>query len=144
MRRSILLVSSPYSVRGYEGGSRAVLWEIELEALDELILELSLVYFELSDRLTVRFSARAELVLSCEFDDAGQMKIDEEIAAVSLPRPQLEYMLAYLLRFRRDGYAAVQHLDVAINDASTLVLQARNFTAPMDESEARRVLERDE
>lgn len=136
MRRSILLASAPYSVRGFQDGSRAVHWEIELEILDELILELSLVYFELANRLTVRFSAPLKLVLSCESDNAGQMRIDEEVAAVSVPRPQLEYLLAYLLRFRRDGYAAVQHLDVAINDVSTLVLQARNFTAPMDESEA--------
>jgi hypothetical protein len=62
---------------------------------------------------------------------------------VELMEPDLGYVGAYLLRFYRDGVAAVDHIDVEAKIEGTngyITFYVESFVPPVTEQEARRRL----
>jgi hypothetical protein len=110
--------------------------------LRDLIVELSLMYFGLAERLTIRAADGPKIQLTPSDREFGEVTTTSALVAVGLSQQQLESCLAYLLRYERDGAADVQHLDVEVGDEArfTLVFVGSDITEPMSADEANRAL----
>lgn len=146
MKRSVLHSSAELISRSFDDNSTAVRFVVGIDGLAALTFEVGLLLFGLSDRLSIRLVDGASLSLRVGADDRGEMDEVGRHTSVALSRRQVELALEFLLRYQRDGYAEVRHLDIelGIDSSTTLVLEARDFLAPMSGAEARRLLELDE
>ena len=125
-------------------------WAIELPIVGSevplLICETTLLLFGRATQLTLLFPDQKKVLLTVSNERSIVEGTVEQPTTIKLSRNDLEFVLAYLITWYRDGAAAVNHIDIdlmgteAIGTDCTLVVKADQSQPPLTGEEAERIL----
>jgi hypothetical protein len=121
-------------------------WAVELKLDDRLvnilIPELSLLAYDLSPALEILSNNNGEkLFVTISKNSISKFKRDGSINRVTLSINDIETLMAFVLRYFRDGIAAVKHLDIDICESNmrangTFMLTAEKVQKPISATDA--------
>ncbi|MGH2768661.1 MAG: hypothetical protein ACRDIF_06880 [Actinomycetota bacterium] len=147
MRRRIEL-RSPFKVTVYDYRTSWLEVDVDREELVELLLELTLLLYERSERL--RMASRStsnKVVLTARFNAIPGRDLSEVSAgfqSIALMRNDLEFFVAFLLEYYRDGFAPVDHIDIDLRGEDDsdlgLIVTVTDVGPPMRSGETHRIL----
>jgi hypothetical protein len=108
---------------------------VHREGLEAVLLELSLLRFELSPGLALSTVGHVcRLVL--DESEFGDYRREGSLHRVGLHRRQIEAIMVYLLTYYRDGVAAVRHVDVDVGTETSEASAPLMLTILVDEAQA--------
>lgn len=135
MRRSVEYGRN-FKVEKYDDGSWSLQLEVSLESAGQLLFELQLLDFGLSERLSLRAADSAKLAFSRGPGDPGELVADEDLYRCSLSERDIGVISKHLLLYLRDGATPVPFLDVELRDRATLVIASGSVARPGSSSKA--------
>lgn len=120
-------------VDSYPDGLKSIVLYVSDETRSLVLLELSLLSFGLSDVWIIEGTSR--IALSATSAPSGTQ--NGSSWEVGLTHTSLEALLAYLLKWARDGLAEVDHIDVEIRGTPlTLTIRGGPYRPPLSEAAA--------
>ncbi|MDO3413389.1 hypothetical protein QWJ34_26810 [Saccharibacillus sp. CPCC 101409] len=148
MKRFIEL-KNEFVIRNYN----EKLWGIELTICHEEVLdffmELQMISFQKSDLLTLKtyHSPRSLQIQLQQAETQSQVESKAENLKLKITERDMGVIYSFLLLYYRDAVAPVDHIDIELSDENDpekevyLIIKAEDFSEPISEKEARRILD---
>ena len=120
---------------------------VGVECATRLVTELGMLKFRLVDQLDIVGSNACQLEL--KIIPEGERSVSPYIemsGAVALPKGQIDFVMAFLLKYIRDRIGDVDHIDIALWDPGSgaeqgsFTVKIESARAPISGDEARRIL----
>jgi hypothetical protein len=107
---------------------------------EELAKELVCLLPDRSSRFSVQIGVFDSLSQRAKLLELGDMSVK-----IAISSQELDYWLAFFLRYFRDGFAEVDHIDVEMDESEVaekvmLTLKVDEAVSPVSEDEARKRL----
>ena len=135
-------------VESFDSNSWSLVIEVTPQDIMPLFMDIQLLEFEQVDSLTISPVEVGNSVMLRLAENGDKSTIDQSNGKyqVQLTHRDIGTISSYLLKYYRDSYAPVDHLDIEIsykikpdNDV-TLMIKASNVAEPLSEEAVRRAL----
>lgn len=116
---------------------RVLKLHVPLAALNDWCIGLQLLSAKLIDAMAIRAASETQLRIgigaTSSFEASSPKKIHIELTADAV-----EYVMMFFLKYFRDGYAEVDHIDIEVPSGDYITFSVDDYAAPLSAEELRR------